>query len=559
VRVARGSSSSSGEFWLLLSLSCVSVVLTLAIYAPTLHYGLYYDDYHFVRPYAAAEIAQTFHDRWDPSGIETAYYRPLTICLYAARFAVLGLNATAAHAMSLGMFAVAAILFGMFVARISASRAAGIIAAAVFIVHPGMPYSAVTWITNQMHLAAMIVMFAAFLWWFAVRRRGAGWWMLLLVFQAAAFLIKEDGIMLLPAIALLHVVRKLITERDLPNIPPAFAAAAVLVLGSLLLVRASALHGVPSPRLPSLDQAWTNWVRGLSTFRLLPAKRPWQAEASWFVTLVPLLALLSWRRLTPGLRGALVSAPLAGLLFDLPFAFIVKAEQLHLVSAAAAMLTAAAIAGLLHVLRPWRILQAGWVIAAALGLVAMGAVARDISRDFEPYGRSTLRTDRIVQEWAAVPVEVRDYLARKAAADPTARPDSDPSRALPLVAFGLHGAERSPDGRLLRWMAAAASDVFVRHGTRLVTFAVRHEIGAFREPAHVRIEADGRTVSDVTLSDDRWAEVNVPLRQRAWTGAASGMHHIRIRLDHAWIPSQAIPGSTDTRTLGLQVGDFQLR
>jgi hypothetical protein len=87
----------------------VSTVLTSLIYSPTIYYGFHYDDYHFVRPYTAHEVLSSFNGPWDASGIETAYYRPLTICLYAVRFAALGLNARAHHITSLVMFVAAAV------------------------------------------------------------------------------------------------------------------------------------------------------------------------------------------------------------------------------------------------------------------------------------------------------------------------------------------------------------------------------------------------------------------------------------------------------------------
>jgi hypothetical protein len=536
-----------------------AAVLALALYWPTLGYGFHYDDYHFVRPYTTADIAAAFHGPWDTAGIETAYYRPLTICLYALRFAWLGLNAHANHAGSLALFAAAGALFALFVLRVTRSLLAALLAAAAFGVHPGMPYSATVWVTNQMHLAELLAVLGAAVWWFHVRARGAAWWMPLLLLQAAAFLIKEDGIMLIPAILVLHALRRWLVERGLRWPPLAFLVATAAVGGALLLLRSAALSGVPAHRLPSLDQAWTNWTRGFdSAFRLLPAKRPWQWEASWFATAVPLLAAILWRRLSPSSRYAMVSGLAVGILFLLPFAFIIKPEQLHIVTMGAALLLSGALAGLFDAVPPpraWRLVPAGIAVA---GLAAMATVARDITRDFEPFGPVVLRTDRIVEEWAAVPAELREYLADKRTPVAADRPDPDPSRALPVVAYGLHGRERSPDGRPLRWMAGPVADVYVRGSARLITFSARHERGAFREPAHVRIEADGRSIADAVLDNGDWHEFDVALRQRAWMGL-NGMHHLRIRLDRAWVPAQIIAGSSDGRTLGLQLSDFQVR
>jgi hypothetical protein len=536
-----------------------AALVTVLLYWPTVGYGFYYDDYHFVRPYTAHEVANTFYGPWDAASIETAYYRPLTICLYAVRFAALGLSARATHVASLVMFALAGTLLAAFAAQVTASRAAGLVGAVVFAAHPGMPYSAVAWVTNQMHLAELIIVLTALLWWFHVRHRSAAWWMPLMALQAAALLIKEDGVMLLPAIVVLHTARKWLAERQLRHVPLTFLLAAGAALAGLLLLRAQALEGFPSHRLPSLDHAWGNWSFALNgAFRFIVTKRPWLAAATWFATLLLVATVASWWWLSPSIRFAFVAGLVISVLFVLPFAFIVKREQLYLIDTGAALSLTAGIASPFHVLRGHRLALAASGVIVAGGVIAMGAVARNISGDFDPFGPVVLRADRIVEEWAAVPIEIREYLAAKRTPDPASRPDPDPSRALPFVAFGLHGRERSPDGRPVQWMAGPTSDVFVRQGTRLVTLSARHERGAFAEAAHLRIEADRRLVTDTVLDDGRWYRFDIALRQRAWTGV-SGMHHVRVRLDHAWIPAKVIPGSGDNRTLGLQIGAIETR
>jgi hypothetical protein len=103
-------------------------------------YGFYYDDYHFVRPYPAHEVRAAFHGPWDASGIETPYYRPLTICVYAARFAVLGLNAPAYHVLSLMLFVAAGgAVRGAGDADHGNAPARRVVGAAVFAVHRACP------------------------------------------------------------------------------------------------------------------------------------------------------------------------------------------------------------------------------------------------------------------------------------------------------------------------------------------------------------------------------------------------------------------------------------
>jgi hypothetical protein len=357
----------------------------------------------------------------------------------------------------------------------------------------------------------------------------------------------------------LHLLRRYLAERGLRQLPWTFIAAAIVVGGGLLLVRSSALQGVAAHRLPSFDQAWTNWTRGFDgAFRLLPAKRPWQPAASWFVSVAPLLALLLWRRLSGEIRFAMAAGLAIALLFLMPFAFIIKAEQLHLVVTGAALLLTATLTGLVAAFPMRRPVQAAILAVSVAGVLAMAAVARNITRDFEPYGPIVLATDRLVDGWAAVPVELVQYLIAKRTPDLASRPDPDPSRALPIVTFGLRGVERSPDGIALRWMASPTAQVFARRGTRLVSFSARHERGAFGEPAHVRIDADGQTVADTVFDDGKWHRFDIALRQHASVGL-SGMHRIRIQLDHAWVPAKIIPGSGDGRTLGLQIGVIESR
>ena len=93
---------------------------------------------------------------------------------------------------------------------------AAAVAALLVVAHPTMPYSLVAWVTNQMHLVQTLVVLSAFLWWHAVRARTIVWWLPLLVFGAAAFMVKEDGLMLLPAIVALHAITRRVSEPDLP-------------------------------------------------------------------------------------------------------------------------------------------------------------------------------------------------------------------------------------------------------------------------------------------------------------------------------------------------------
>lgn len=528
----------------------------LLMYSHTLGFGFDYDDYHFIRPYPVPELRAAFSGPWDPAGIEVPFYRPLTIAFYAARFELFGLDAEAHHSLSLALFALAAALAGAVAWQATRRAAVAVATATLFVVHPAMPYALVAWITNQMHLIETIVVLVALLWWHAVRAKPPAWWLPLLGLAAAAFMIKEDGVMLLPSIVALHWLRRRTVDPALQPVPMAFLAASGALLAALLWTRAAALEGLGGYGRPSLARAWTNYSGGLDRlYRLVPADRPWQPAASWLVTLVPLLAAATWRRMSGPVRYLFTSGAVLSLAFNLPFVFVTKNEQMHLVAAGAVFFLAGAAAAVADAARHWR--PVVWLVLLG-GAVPLALVARHISTDFAPFGPIVRSHDGMVKDWAAVPPELREYLARKLEPGAGRTVSPNPAEAVDSVAFGLGGPERSPDGVMYRWMSQPSIEIHVAPHVRRLDIPLRHEIGAFREPAQVRISVDGRMVDARRLDDGEWhlARVTMPPAVRSWTRR---MHRVHVSIPRVWRPSEVVPGSTDTRPLGLQVGSIVAR
>ena len=529
-----------------------------ALYWRTLEYGFDYDDYHFVHPYSSTDVAAAFTSTWDPAGIERPYYRPLTIALFAARFELLGIDSVSYHALSLGLFAACAFMTGWFVYRLTGRALGGLLSIVFFAVHPAMPYSLVAWVTNQMHLLEALIVLLGFCWWHAVRRRPVGWWVPLLVFAVAAFLVKEDGIMLLPSIITLHLLDRRLAEPDLPPVRWVFIVLTAVTILGLLVVRSQALGGAPSRGLPGWSTMYENYWSGLyRTFCLAPADRPWQRAASWFAAGVPLAGVLLWRRAEPRSRTALVSGASLALLFNLPFVFITKPEQLHLVALGAVVVLTAGMLSIRDAVTGRATGGiAGAAVAAGVGLFAL--VTIDITRDFEPFGPIVLSHDRLVEGWTAVPPELRDYLARKREPGASDRISSNPAVALERITFGVHGWEAGRDGVAYQWMAGRRSDILVAADVHSVVVPLRHAIEIFRDPVHVSIEIDGRIVDQMELNTSQW-RMSATALGRMRTPPLRGMHRIVIRTDRVWKPSEVIPGSGDDRVLGLQLGILTVR
>ena len=535
---------------------------TWLVHRETLGYGFDYDDYYFLRPHTPAQVLGTFSGPWDPGGVMVKFYRPLTIVLHAIRFELFGLNAVAHHAMSLASFALAAGLVAWLVYGWTGRAAAGAIAAVLVVSHPAMPYSLVAWITNQMHLAQTLIVLTALVWWHAVRARSLVWWLPLLLFGVASFMVKEDGVMLLPAILTVHAITRRVAEPGLRPAPWAFAALSGGLIVALLAWRSTALGELGGYGRPTMHAAWVNYSRGLTgVFGLVPADRPWQPLASWFAALLPIVAIAAWRWISGGARACLLAGVAIAALFNVPFVFVTKAEQMYLVGIGAALMLAGASVALLDLAARTRArLAATLAVAVVLGavLASFVAVTRDITRDFEPFGPIVLSHDDIVRTWGPVPPELREYVARKREPNAATRVSSNPVDELSQVTFGVHGRETSPHGVGYMWMSGSRAEIYVAASARTVTIPLRHPIESFREPTRALIVADGRLVDDLPLATPEWRMSTLPLRP-VDVPRVSRMHRIRITIDHAWRPSEVIPGSTDERVLGLQIGELAIR
>ena len=580
------------------------------VYGSRIDTGLFYDDFFLVRPWTAAELRRVFYGSWDPTGVSVLFFRPATSWLYAARFEVFGVNTAAMHMVSLAGHGLCAVLAAWFLRREGASRVLASFAAWLYAIHPALPYGHASWLTNQMHLAQSMVVLSALLVWQTVRECRPLCWTPLAALAAVAFLIKEDGIMLLPTLGALTAIRAWIQGQRLPEGWRSLAIGGVAAVGALIAFRFSRIGQLGGYGAPSVEQATTNWWRGVRTVLLLwPTARVWQGVAAGVAMGLVAGALAAgvkpWRerRLVlaagalvlgtlalqippalgpmtaeispfawPPLAGAVATAALviglacallrpdrralwflsAGvamlLSFNLPFFLVSKREQYHLLALGSVVALAGCAQGIAgsRSTSGARPVLAGFLVAASLPL---GFVARERAGDFRPCAPSVLHEDVSGRGWWMVPEALRGWIDARVEG---CRSGREPPRMvdLPLVMWGVHEERRLASGEAVHVTADRVVMLTPLH-TRVVALAVRREDAEQDRRVRVAIR-HGRRTHDLTLDSSEWHYATISLTPTLLARTRRS-HRVDVEVLDWFVPAVRDPLSTDLRRFGVEL------
>jgi hypothetical protein len=107
-------------------------------------------------------------------------------------------------------------------------------------------------------------------------------------------------------------------------------------------------------------------------------------------------------------------------------------------------------------------------------------------------------------------------------------------------------------------MSASVTVFYVHARFRKIEIPMRHAFEALRQPATAVIEVDGRVLDRITFADGEWRRSSLILRPED-ARPLQRMHQVVIRVDRTWVPADLFPGAQDRRTLGLQIGDIELK
>jgi hypothetical protein len=583
--------------------AAAAVAGILIVYHGGIDSGFYYDDYHFLRPLRSLEYRRLWFGSWDPTGIERPFFRPLTATIFGFRFWLFGLNSQALHAVSLAGHTACAVMLAWFLRREGIASAVALSGAWIYAIHPLFPYAQTSWVTNQMHLMESLLVLAGLLAWQSVRDRPPSWWLLLIPIAVAAFLVKEDAVMLLPVLVALTMARWRFADGPLGARMFVVGAGAIGVLAGLLAFRQQRLGQLGGYAVPTFEQAQINFWKGIDAALLLwPTRTPWQAVASVVAIAAVAIALVvgrrhlnmlvaaaalafvaalsftlpsfrleiqyplvTWQGVASGIALGAIAVGLgvavrrndlralyimsAGLIitlgFNAPFALVSKREQYHLLALGAVVLLSGAAAAL-HAVATHR--RAAMSVAAVVTL-PFAFLARSQAADFLPCAPAVVDADQAAGTWWVVPGEVKAWLVRKAQA---CRDGAEPSRLtdVPVATWGLHGEEREPSGETFRWTSDQGVMLVARR-TSSLALAIRRPDATPANPVSVRIRG-GKALTSVVLTSHSWQYVTVTFDSGILTALRSA-HRIDIDVTRWFVPAVLDPKSPDLRRFGVQV------
>ncbi len=510
-------------------LLAVAATAVAACYGGALRFDLHCDDLIVMRPWSWAELASVWHGTWEPQHAWAVFFRPLAAWFYAGSFEAFGLHAAPHLLLSLILLTLVAWLIGVFVARDTGAWLTGALAIVIFAVHPNTPMSSGAWVTNDFHKLALLAVLGTLLLWQSRRDAPlARWWPLLLT-ATAAFLIKEDNVLLLPAVAALHLVRAYwlgIPARHRVAAPVIALAAAA----GLTLWRTLALGEIGGfLRHSGVEQLTRNLLRG--PLYVLAGLGGDQAHVGWAPPLIALLVVtvivLALKDRPAHEQWPAIGAAVLMAMYAAPLVLISASTRYYVLTTAGAMLLAVGARTLwmrAHTApRRWLVAVGGLVIVAF-------AVPRQQAtlHAFAPC--SALDLDCVgfaLSEMPLLPPEARAVEAALPSACRTGRPPKIGEE--PTLTWGLGTQELdTADGTLSR-----------RASTRIVsliaashpgaTFRLRHAEASPATPVTVQFTIDGAPHAPVVLTSPDWTTIDVTFAPswRVWLRAA---HRADIRV-----------------------------
>ena len=493
-------------------------LLTAVFYGSALRFDLQCDDLLVIRPWSRAELFAVWHGTWEPTHAFATFFRPIATWFYAGAFQLFGLNATAHMILSIAMLAAVTGLLALFVVRETGRTSDGIAVAFAYLLHPNTPWSTGVWITNDFHKLTAIAALSGLLVWQRLCGRDSSRWWLLAPFAVFCFLVKEDGIMLIPVFLSLQWARaRIVGDVKTPGL--ATVGGAALLGAALMTWRYLALRELGGFGIPPMSAIFPNLARGpIYAFTMhgsLSVLTPLEKCAA--LAAIGILTAGIW--LMPRPQRFL---PIAGLIimfwYDLPLALISNVMRYYMLTIASVMVVVPVFLAL-HTRdaqeRRWPVYVGGLV------LLFFAVQARSEFRElklFAPCQRLEHEcVPWVLEDVNTLPPEARSHVsdtARACLVDPVGRPRIGDRGTL---TWGL--GSTSIDTMTGARSSAVAGDVvtLIRGDAPSASLVFRHQDATPDHRVQVEITADGkRSTRELTTPD--WVRMDVPLTAglRSW-------------------------------------------
>jgi len=377
-------------------------LLILALYGRTLGYGLVWDDFAALRHRSTAELVGAWTGGWDPSGVWPVFYRPMSIVVYDTMFRLFAHHGAWLHLVNLLELWLAACLLRVFVERETASGGLALIAAVLLVLHPETPTSLAAWISQQFHLVALLWVLAAMLAWQRRRTSGASGWRVPLAALTMGVLMKEDVLMVAPALVVWQAIR----ARTVGDTPSPSRTVFALVGGWIALyvmLRTAALGAIGGYESPSFGRWLLNIVDGpLFAFGML-----WIPSAHGISVLSALgVAALLWlmwrarRHATSSLIALGLYGITLGVLANVPLVLVSGHTRLYLMTLGATLAMTAAIGIVMAGYQRTRGELPRWVVGGALAWAIVMAMANWANTNtFAPCAPEVMQRNEEALSW----------------------------------------------------------------------------------------------------------------------------------------------------------------
>lgn len=184
----------------------ILLLIWSALFATTFRYPFYWDDFHLIRHYNAAEVRSVFHGVVDPDKIETPGLRPVSILLYNLQGSLMGDNVVAHKVFMVGLMGILLSVVGILLVEIGLQFFQIVIVISVF-VFSRIFAALVLWISlSHLILAYVFIVLTAYFFLRWVKSQRWGFFILMLACAIVATFTREEAYTLPVVLPLLWLI-----------------------------------------------------------------------------------------------------------------------------------------------------------------------------------------------------------------------------------------------------------------------------------------------------------------------------------------------------------------